>query len=518
MTNKNPVYLVGAGIGKIAHLTLEAKAILAEANVLVYDALVDSELLQLIPSYCLSIYVGKRGGKPSKSQTEINEILVKHCQEGKRVVRLKSGDPFIFGRSREEIEALQKAGCSFVAIPGISSAIAAPLFAEILVTDKDLSRCFVTLTGHDPNSLDWEALSRIDTLIILMGGRNLPIIVEKLQQNGRSPSSPIAIIKHAGRPNQQIWTGILADIVEKTRNISLSPTVIVIGEVVKLRDNWKENFWREGQLEMANSNAFPLSGKTILVTRSSEQSSKFNNLLQQQGATVIEMPALEITPPSSWEQLDYAIANLSDFHWLILTSANAVNYFFERLAVFGKDARYLAGLRIAVVGKKTASVLRNYNIKPDFIPPNFVADSLIEHFPDSLSDKQILFPRVETGGRDVLVKEFRERESYVMEVAAYESGCPENANQEAIAALQNQQVNIVTFASSKTVKNFHQLLQKSNLEQTPKALLKDVWIASIGPQTSATCYELFDRVDVEAEEYTLEGLTEAIVNQVRGDR
>ncbi|MBK1986377.1 uroporphyrinogen-III C-methyltransferase [Sphaerospermopsis aphanizomenoides BCCUSP55] len=233
MTKK--VYLVGAGPGDVAYLTVKAYRLLASAQVLVYDALVDAELLDCVPADCLKLDVGKRGGKPSTPQVEINNLLVRYCQEGKQVVRLKSGDPFIFGRCISEIEALKAAGCEFEVIPGISSALAAPLLAGIPLTDTVLSRCFAVLTAHEPEGLDWEALSRLETLVILMGGKNLAEIVHQLLRYGRSHSTPIAIIRWAGTPHQQIWTGELGNILSQTAGLSLSPAVIVVGEVVGLR-------------------------------------------------------------------------------------------------------------------------------------------------------------------------------------------------------------------------------------------------------------------------------------------
>lgn len=236
MVEQGKVYLVGAGPGDVAYLTVKAYRLLAVAEVLVYDALVDSELLNCVPAECLKLDVGKRGGKPSTPQTEINQLLVKYCQGGKQVIRLKSGDPFIFGRCMAEIEALKIAGCDFEIIPGISSALAAPLLAKIPLTDPVLSRCFAVLTAHEIDALDWETLSGIETLVILMGGRNLAEIVNKLLRYGRSLITPIAIIRWAGTPSQQVWTGNLSDILAKTAGVSLSPAVIVIGEVVDLRD------------------------------------------------------------------------------------------------------------------------------------------------------------------------------------------------------------------------------------------------------------------------------------------
>ncbi len=562
------VYLVGAGPGNVEYLTVKAQQLLAQAEVLIYDALVDDRLLALVPPDCIQFDVGKRGGRPSPAQTEINQLMVEQCRQGKQVIRLKSGDPFIFGRATSEILALLEAGCPFEVIPGISSALAAPLLAGIPLTDSVLSRCFAVVSAHEPTELDWEALARLETLVILMGGRHLEKIVQQLQRYGRSPASPIAVIRDCGRPQQQVWSGTLKNIVKQTAGVSLSPAVMVIGEVVGLRDylrspeaevsrealkseelnveKLKGESSEEVTVEKVQPEDFPenlqlvnlqpitqpnlqpvtqanlqpptqkLAGKTVLVTRSAGQSSQFSDLLKQEGAQVIEMPALVITPPSSWDELDDAIANLSDFDWLILTSSNAVDYFFERLFDQGKDIYALAGVKIAVVGKKTAACLKKNGLMPDFIPPDFVADSLVAHFPESLQGKKVLFPRVESGGRDILLKEITAQGAQVTEVAAYESGCPAQIAPDALEALQQQRVDVITFASSKTVKHFVQLLETFlpvDSQPFPTALsrLQNVCIASIGPQTTAACRQLLGRVDIEAEEYTLEGLTQALV-------
>ncbi len=520
------VYLVGAGLGEAEFLTVRAQELLTQAEVVVYDALVDAQLLQLVPQTCLKFNVGKRGGQPSMPQAEINRLLVEQCQQGKVVIRLKSGDPLIFGRVAAEIAALRSANCAFALVPGISSALAAPLLAGIPLTDPVLSRCFAVLSAHDPADLNWTALAAIETLVVLMGGHTLPEIVQQLQQHSRSPQTPIAVIQWAGRPQQRLWLGTLATIVAQTAGEALSPCVMVIGQVVELQPYLKS-------LEFAaqtgddrrrmhlSPKAMPLTGKTILVTRSHNsrqeaESSTLPHLLQHHGAKVLEMPALEIAQPSSWHALDEAIDDLHHFHWLILTSTNGIDYFFERLAARGKDARALAGIKIAVVGEKTAQRLHQYHLQPDFIPPDFVADALISHFPEpeTLPHSRILFPRVETGGREVLVAEFTQRGAAVVEVAAYQSRCPAAFAIEALEALQQGTVDVVTFASSKTVKCFCQLLEAAVGERW-LPLLADVSVASIGPQTSKTCTELLGRVDVEAATYTLEGLGEAIVNWVR---
>ena len=500
------VYLVGAGPGNIDYLTLRGQQLLSQAEVLIYDALVEPQLLTLVAPNCLKIDVGKRGGALSTPQEKINQLLVTYCQQGKKVVRLKSGDPFIFGRATAEIEALNEAGCELEIVPGISSALAAPLLAGIPLTDSVLSQGFTVISAHNPESLDWQALSRMDTLVILMGGRTLKTIVQKLQDWGRAPGEAIGIIRDCSRPQQQVWLGTLADIIDRVEGISLSPCVIIIGEVVQLSYKINRKF-----------PMLPLTGKTVLVTRAAEQSSQFRTLLEAQGATVIEMPTLEIAPPSSWQGLDRAIANLSEFDWLILTSANGVEYFFERLQALEKDPENLSAIKIAVVGKKTAAVLNQKGWQPDFIPPNFVADSLVENFPESLAGKKVLFPRVETGGREVLVKELTTQGAEVVEVAAYQSSCPHRISSDAWQALLEKRVDIITFASSKTVRNFHQLIQQSlsnYSELTPEIFLENIWIASIGPETSKTCQQLLEKVDIEAQEYTLEGLTQALLDRV----
>ncbi|AFZ51631.1 uroporphyrinogen-III synthase [Dactylococcopsis salina] len=265
--------------------------------------------------------------------------------------------------------------------------------------------------------------------------------------------------------------------------------------------------------------SLPLSNQTILVTRAAKQSKTFRHLLEKQGATVIEMAALEIRPPSTWEHLDQALRQLSSFDWLILTSANGVKFFFERLKQLSIDRRLLDSLKMAVVGQKTAAVLEKEGIKPTFIPPNFVADSLVAKFPENLSKQKILFPRVESGGREVLIQEFQAQNAEVIAVAAYQSGCPKTVDPIAIEALKTQTVDIITFASSKTVQCFYNLLiSELGSRVRLREVLAEVYIASIGPQTSQSCQELLNQCDIEAKVYTLEGLTEAITERISGGK
>jgi uroporphyrinogen III methyltransferase / synthase len=490
------VFIVGAGIGGIEYLTLKAYKILTKAEVLIYDALADAKLLQLVPKTCKLINVGKRGGQDSITQSEINQILVKECQQGRQVVRLKSGDPMIFGRTVSEVTALYSANCEFEIVAGISSAIAAPMLAGIPLTDNDLSPCFTVLTGHDLEILPWQGLGQMPTLVILMGTANLSSLLEKLKMY-KSVETAIAIIQWAGRTNQQIWTGTLGDIQLKLPT-KLSPAIIVVGDVVKHHEWMYQPIKRK-----------PLEGKRILVTRAEGQSSQFKQLLEDTGAEVIEMPTLVISPPDSWESLDRAIAQIQIYDWLILTSANAVEFFCQRLHAQNLDTRSLHHLKIAVVGRKTAESLSHQGIIPDLIPPDFIADSLAANFPDC-EGLNILFPRVQSGGREVLIAELEQKGAKVNVVSAYESGCPQEIDELAVRSLRNHQIDILTFASSKTVKHFHQLLCQVEPQSVWTQWLLSVQIASIGTQTSIACRELLGRVDIEAEEFTLEGLVKAI--------
>jgi uroporphyrinogen III methyltransferase/synthase len=508
------VFIVGAGIGGVEFLTVRARDLICQAEVIISDALVDRSLLDLAPPNCDRIIAGKRGGQESIKQAEINQMLVDYCLQGKRVVRLKSGDPWIFGRSLPEILALQAANCEWEVVAGISSAIAAPMLAGIPLTEVEASSCFAVMTGHDLEHLPWEAIAQIPTLVILMGTNNLAGLLEKLQE-GKSADTKIAIVRWCGRVDQQVWTGTLTDIQSKLPEGSLSPAVIIVGEVVKFHEQLSSQSLKslENLEQSPEKEKLALQGKTILVTRAAGQASQFTDLLTSKGAKVIEMPTLAIAPPTSWEKLDYAIADLTNYDWLILTSANAVESFFGRLREAGKDSRALHSLRVAVVGRKTADVLANYGITPDLVPTDFIADALVDTFVGGdhvLTSKKMLFPRVESGGREILVEQLQQHGAIIDAIPAYESGCPATIDPIALEAIQNQRLDAIAFASSKTVKHFCQLLDRVVPNETWRSWIDKVKIASIGPQTSKTCYELLGRVDCEALEYTLDGLADAI--------
>ncbi|MGB3668595.1 MAG: uroporphyrinogen-III C-methyltransferase [Phormidesmis sp.] len=498
------VYLLGAGPGDIGYLSVAGQRLLHQADALVYDALVDSALLSELAAGCEQWHVGKRGGRPSTPQAEINRLLVRLCKAGKQVVRLKAGDPFVFGRAAAEIQALQAEKCNFEVVPGLSSALVAPLLAGVPLTDPVLSRGFGVFTAHDLDALDWQAIARLETVVLMMGGRRLREICDRLISHGKRAETPMLIVRWAGQPQQQVWQGTVLGMAQTVGAATLSPCVMVIGEVVGLRQ----------YLSPPLAKALPLGGKTVVVTRSASQASQFSSVLRAKGASVVDFPALEIREPASWEPMDEAIAAINRFNWLILTSPNAVNYFIDRFLQQGKDLRALAHLKIAVVGKKTNKFLAQRGLSADFIPPAFVADSLVEHFPEDPKGQKLLFPRVESGGRDVLVQAMTAKGADVTEVAAYESACPSTMPLAAEQILASQNADILTFVSSKTVRHFARIMAET-FGADWLDLLQNVGVASIGPQTSRDCRELLGKVTVEASEYTLEGLTAGLEQWAR---
>ncbi len=506
------IFFVGAGLGTVADLTLRAIACLQQAEVILYDALIHPSLLDIAPPQCLKIPVGKRAGGTAMPQTTINQLLCDYGQRYGRVVRLKSGDPGLFGRLQQELEAVLAAGLTVDVVPGISSALGAPLLAGLCLTAKGVSQSVGIFSGHAPETLPWSNLAQLETLVILMASRSLRAILEALIAAGRSPQDGLAIVQWAGQPQQQTWFGTLADYLQLPQCPDLSPAVVIIGAIAQKR-------YPLTRLDLSLPNLLaclcpmpdlPLAGQTVLVTRAANQASTFTQQLQAAGARVLELPTLEIVPPSSWQPLDQALAHLAQFDWLILTSHNAVTFFMERLQHQGKDSRTLASLKIAVVGEKTAQTLQTYGLVADFIPSEFVADALVKEFPVPVTGLQILFPRVESGGRPILVETFTAAGAHVTEVPAYESRCPQQIDPTILSALRAGAVTAVTFTSSKTVKHFCQLVGAD-----AKSLLQSVQIASIGPQTSQTCRDLLGRVDCEAQEHSLEGLLQCLISSLK---
>lgn len=500
MEGMGKVYLVGAGPGDPGLLTLRGKELLEEAEVVVYDYLANPELLKYCPSNCELIYVGKKGGAHTLPQEEINRLLVRKAKEGKKVVRLKGGDPFLFGRGGEEIEELLKEGILFEVVPGITSAIAVPAYAGIPVTHRNFTSTLAIITGHEAedkeeSKVNYSVLAKIGTLVFLMGVKNLPHIVENLLREGKSPDTPCAVIQWGTTPRQKTAEGTLKNIVDIVKEKGITaPAIIVVGEVVKLRRDFN---WFEKK---------PLFGKRILITRTREQASKLRKALTEHGAQVVEIPTIEVRPLWGEENLSI-FQELSKYDWLVFTSENGVKFFFERLFSLGLDVRALGGCKIAVIGPATMKPLQRRGIIADLMPTkDYTQEGLVEAFKEiDLKGKRILLVRAKVA-REVLPLSLKERGAEVEILPIYETVKPKEVGKSLREAFQ-EGIDLITFTSSSTVENFFKILEEDNLE-----LSKEVILASIGPVTSQTLRERGYNPHIEAKEYTISGLVEAILD------
>ena len=499
---KAKVYLVGAGPGDPGLITVKGKACIEAADVVIYDYLAAPALLNYARKNAEIIYVGKKGGDHTLSQDGINALIAKKAKAGNTVCRLKGGDPFIFGRGGEEAEVLVASGIPFEVVPGVTSAVAAAAYAGIPLTHRKLTATLAFITGHeDPHkeesSIDWESLGRgIGTLVFFMGVKNLPDITQRLIAHGKSPDTPVALIRWGTTPAQQTVTGTLDDIAERVQKAGLkAPAIIVVGEVVRLRENLK---WFETR---------PLLGRRIVVTRAREQASDLVTLLAEQGAECLEFPTIKVVPAADSAPLDDAINRLAAYDWIVFTSVNGVQFFFERLFELDRDVRALNHLHTAAIGPATSQRLRTFGLKSDIVPENYRAEAVVEAFRSlDLKGKKVLLPRA-AEARPVLPVELRKMGAEVDEVTAYlTEKVADNADQ-LIEHLADKSIDLITFTSSSTVKNFKALLPPDRFQ----ALLDGVAIASIGPITTDTAIELGFEVDITAPTYTIPGLCDAIL-------
>ena len=494
------VFLVGAGPGDPGLITVKGLQCVRQADVIVYDRLAHPAILEEARPDAELIYAGKASSAHTMPQDEINRLLVEKAKQGRVVVRLKGGDPFVFGRGGEEAEALAEAGVEFEIVPGVTSAIAAPAYAGIPVTHRGLCSALGIITGHeDPtkaeSSIKWDKIATgIDTIVFLMGVENLPNIVAELVRNGRDPSTPVAVVRWGTCTEQQTVTGTLADIVEKVKSAGLcSPAVTIVGEVVSLREKLR---WFDNR---------PLFGKKVLVTRSREQASALCEALRQHGAEPIEFPVIRISPPSSFVEMDAALDRVGSYDWLLFTSANGVKATIDRLGQLGRDVRSLAGPKIGAIGPKTAEALGCLGLAVEFIPSKFVAEAAAEEFPEDPSGKRILILRAEEA-REVLPEKLAERGAQVDVVTAYRTEIEDSDAARVREMLAKGGIDAVTFTSSSTVVNFVNLVGEDGVRR----LGENVKIACIGPVTAQTAGEHGLKPDIVAEEYTIEGLVAAI--------
>lgn len=493
------VYLVGAGPGDPELISVKGAGYLGEADVIIYDRLLDDLLLDTAPPAAEKIYVGKKAGQHTMPQGEINQLLVAKAKEGKTVVRLKGGDPFVLGRGGEEAEVLVQNGIPFEVVPGITSAIAVPAYAGIPVTHRGLASSFAVITGHedpkkDSSSINWEKLAGgVDTLIFLMGMKNLPQIVAKLMQHGRLPDTPVAIIKESTRPGQKTITGSLGDIVAKAEKHRLTaPAVIVVGEVVRLREKLR---WFDNR---------PLFGKRILVTRARRQASALSRLLARRGAQPVELPAIDIRAVADSAELDRALSHLQRYQWIIFTSVNAVAAFWQRLHSLGRDSRALGELKIGAIGPATAKALADNGVIADYIPRVYTSEGVIAGLKGrNIEGQHFLLPRADIADKE-LVQGIRRLGASVQEITCYRTVPAAEAITRAKQLVVSGKIDIITFTSSSTVTN----LVAAFGEDTP--VVNGTKIACIGPKTAETAANAGLNVDILARQQTIPGLVAAM--------
>jgi uroporphyrinogen III methyltransferase/synthase len=490
------VYLVGAGPGDLGLVTLRAKECIENADVIVYDHLANPELLRWARDDAEIVYAGKEPGE-SRTQQEINALLIDKAGQGKQVVRLKGGDPFVFGRGAEEAEAIADAEVPFEIVPGITSAIAGPAYAGIPMTHRVHNSHVTFFTGHeDPtkaeSAIDYAALAKLGgTQVMLMGVERLGSITSEMLKQGVRSDLPVALVRSATTGQQTTLTGTLSDIAQKAVASDFkAPAVAVFGEVVALRNNLN---WYEKR---------PLLGKRIVVTRTRKQASVLSNKLRALGAHVIELPTIRIEPPTDLREFAELVQDAHVYDWIVFTSANGVEAFFDIFFKLYDDAREIGAVRIAAIGPATAQRVKDFHLHVDLQPDEFVAEAVVKEFEKqgSIENLRILLVRAEKA-RDTLPKELSALGAILDEAFAYRTVPETRDTSGARRQLAQDGADLITFTSSSTVENFLALGLP-----WPKGMR----IASIGPITSKTVRDHGLTVDVEARRHDIDGLAQAI--------
>ena len=495
------IILVGAGPGDPGLLTLKGQKALASADLIVYDRLANSDLLIHAKKNAELLYVGKEPTASGDSQLSINQAMIQAAKSGKNVVRLKGGDPFVFGRGGEELQVIFESGINAEVIPGITSAIAAPAYTGIPVTHRGLATSFTVVSGSEEankkeSALDWEKLAGIPgTLVLLMGLRKIKQITEQLVTYGKPSNTPISVTQWGTLDKQMAIFGDLSNIAEKVKKSGISsPAVIVVGPVVEMAK--KISWYKQG----------PLQGKNILVTRSRNQASLLSQSLNELGANALELATIEVEEISKNKQLESSLENIGSYSWIIFTSANTVDSVFNFVHKLEMDSRIFKGVNVAAIGPSTASRLRNYGINADFIPKIFTVDSMAQAFKKmNIKNLRILLPQSDIAP-NALRNSLAESGAMVDSIVTYKTIIPKEERVSASTIITSGNLDMVTFTSSSTVTNLKAMLD-GNL-----ALIKGMKIASIGPVTSQTIRELGLEVTVEAKESTIPGLVSAILN------
>lgn len=511
MQTQGKVYLLGAGPGDPDLITRRALRRLQQADVVLYDALVHADILQHCKAEAELVFVGKRAHRAHQRQTQINERLVKEARAGKQVVRLKGGDPYLFGRGSEEAEHLHAAGIEMEVVPGVPSPLAATAYAGISLTHRDLASSVAYLTAtesveKDKSAHDWAKLATAtQTLVIFMGMRKLELLMRLLMEHGRSPDCPAAVVQWASLPSQRTVVGTVENIAQKAGEAGVGmPALTIVGDVVSLRAQLR---WYDLK---------PLFGKRVLVTRPAGQGAELAQALRDEAAQPIEIPTVRIVPPSDPQPLRNAVARLQAYDWLIFTSVNGVRFFMEALRGDGGDMRRLGGLRVAAIGPATGEALEQRGVVPDVVPEEHrgeaVADAITEQQAGGMRGLRILLPRAAVA-RETLPQMLREAGADVHVVEAYRSMPPDAAAAERLRELlANDDLDIATFTASSTLSNLIDIL-----DEPLRHKLNALTLASIGPITTQTAQQAGLHVDVTAQQYTTAGLLEALVEHARLD-
>jgi uroporphyrinogen III methyltransferase / synthase len=488
----NKVYLVGGGPGDPDLITWKGRKLLAIADSILYDNLVNEHLLALAPPDCERIYVGKKKSVHAFPQEEICEMMIARARRGLTVIRLKGGDPFIFGRGGEEVEALAAAGIPYEVVPGVTSPLGIAAYTGIPLTHRAHTKVVTFVTGHDAGAIDWSKVGQSETLVIFMGIFAIREIAAEIQRHGRSADTPAAAVRWGTRSDQETIVGTLATIADRIEAAQLKPpATVIVGEVVALH----------GQLDWFER--LPLFGTKIVVTRAADQAAEFSERLRALGADALELPVISLAPPLDPAPLDRAIENLAGYNWLIFTSVNGVRFFMNRLDQSPHDLRSLKA-RICAIGPATRKAIEGLHLKVDVMPEEYIAEGLIRAFAtQDLAGKKILLPRAAVA-RDVIPQELAKLGAQVDVVEAYRNVVPPSAAERARQIFSSgKKPDWITFTSSSTVKNL--------LAITGPEPLEGVRIASIGPVTSSTICAHGLKIDAEAKQFTLDGLIEAIL-------
>ncbi|HUR46704.1 MAG TPA: uroporphyrinogen-III C-methyltransferase [Candidatus Saccharimonadales bacterium] len=510
MKSKGTVYLVGAGPGDAGLMTMRGAELLGRADVVVYDALVNPDLLRLAPKTAEIIYGGKRAKAHAIPQEELNQLLVSKAREGKTVVRLKGGDPYIFGRGGEEAEELADAEISFEVVPGISSVVAGPNYAGIPITHRDHCSSFTVVTGHeDPtkpeSSLDYEKLARLPgTKVILMGVERIEQIAASLIGHGMPAKTPVGMVRWGTTGQQQTIEGTLENIAAVAKKQEFSaPAVTIIGDVLKLRAklNWFEKR--------------PLFGQRVVVTRTREQASQLSKQLLDLGAEVVEIPTIKIAPPDNLQNVADVLLELGTYDWLVFTSPNGVTTFFEYFFKGFEDMRDLGGARIAAVGPGTAAKLKELHLKVELMPEEYVTRKIAEAFAkyETIENLKILLLRAEVANKE-LPMALEEMGAIVDDIACYKTVPETEDRTQSAARLLESGADWITFTSSSTVENFHARFDLPKLlKQFPK-----IRLLSIGPETSKAIKVLGLSPAVEAREHNIDGMVKTLLHETKAKR